>query len=136
MKTLMIDTSAYAVFKRGHSDATSQIRKAVEILVPSIVLGELRAGFEFGRRKTINHNELDAFLSSSRVSVTPVINETAERYARIYAYLRKNGRPIPTNDLWIAASAMEHSAVLLTADTHFLHIPQILVKHLSVDENL
>ena len=134
MKTLIIDTSAYAVFKRGHPEAISQIRKSAVILFPVIVLGELWAGLEVGNRRTVNRNELDLFLASSRVSVTPVINETAERYARIYAYLRKNGQPIPTNDLWIAASAMEHSAVLLTADAHFLHIPQILVEHLLIDD--
>lgn len=134
MKTLMIDTSAYALFKRGHPDAISQIRKAAAILLTTIVLGELWAGFETGSRRSVNRAELDAFLASSRVSVVPVINETAERYARIYAYLRKNGRPIPSNDLWIAASAMEQSATLLTADAHFLHIPQILVEHLSIDD--
>ena len=133
MKTIMIDTSAYALFKRGHSDAVSKIRRATKLLLPVIVLGELWAGFEIGSRRTVNRDELDAFLASSRVSMTPVHNETAERYARIYAYLRKNGRPIPTNDLWIAASAMEHSATLLTADAHFLHIPQILVEHLAIN---
>ncbi|MDX1417811.1 MAG: type II toxin-antitoxin system VapC family toxin [Candidatus Promineifilaceae bacterium] len=134
MKTLMIDTSAYAMFKRGHPEAISQIRKAEVILLPVIVLGELWAGFEIGSRRTTNRNELDAFLASSRVRVAPIINETAERYARIYAYLRENGRPIPTNDLWIASSAMEQSAVLLTADAHFLQVPQIIVEHLSLDE--
>ncbi len=66
--------------------------------------------------------------------VAPIVSATAERYARIYAYLRKNGHPIPTNDLWITASAMEHSAELLTADAHFLLLPQILVQHISIDE--
>ena len=130
----MVDTSAYALFKRGHTDAISQIRKASTILLPAVVLGELWAGFEIGSRRTTNRDELDAFLASSRVSTIPIINETAERYARIYAYLRRNGRPIPTNDLWIAASAMEHSATLLTADAHFLLIPQILVEHLAIDD--
>jgi predicted nucleic acid-binding protein len=134
MKTLMLDTSAYALFKRGHPDAISQVRKSATILLPAIVLGELWAGFEIGSRRTANRDELDAFLASSRVSATPIINETAERYARIYAYLRRNGRPIPTNDLWIAASAMEYSATLLTADAHFLPIPHILVEHLSIDD--
>ena len=133
MKTIMIDTSAYALFKRGHPDAVSMIRKATKLLLPVIVLGELWAGFEIGSRRAANRHELDAFLASSRVSMSPVNNETAERYARIYAYLRKNGRPIPTNDLWIAASAMEHSATLLTADAHFLHIPHIFVEHLAIN---
>ena len=134
MKKLMIDTSAYAAFKRGHPDAKSQIRKATSILLPVIVLGELWAGFEVVSHRKVNRDELDAFLNSPRVSVAPIVNATAERYARIYAYLRKNGRPVPTNDLWIAASAMEHSAALMTADAHFLHIPQILVHHIPSNE--
>ena len=100
-------------------------------MLPVIVLGELWAGFEVGSRRGINRDELDEFLNSPRVTVAPIVNATAERYARIYTYLRKNGRQIPTNDLWIAASAMEHSAVLLTADSHFFHLPQILVQHIS-----
>ncbi len=131
MKKLMIDTSAYAAFKRGHPNAKSQVRKATAIILPVIVIGELWAGFEIGSRREINRSDLDEFLKSPRVTVAPIVNETAERYARIYTYLRKNGRPIPTNDLWIAASAMEHSAVMLTADTHFFHLPQIILQHIS-----
>ena len=131
MKRLMVDTSAYAAFKHGHPDAKSQIRQAAAILLPAIVLGELWAGFELGSRRETNREELDAFLNSPRVTVAHSVSATAERYARIYAYLRRNGRPIPTNDLWIASSAMEHSAILLTADAHFLNLPQILVHHIT-----
>ena len=134
MKKLMIGTSAYAAFKRGHPEAIAQIRKTTAILLPAIVMGELWAGFEVGSRREINRDELEGFLNSPRVSVAPIVAATAERYARIYAYLRKLGQPIPTNDLWIAASVMEYSAVLLTADAHFLHLPQILVQHISSEE--
>jgi len=127
MTPLMLDTSAYTAFKLGDSAALEAIRKAPKILIPLIVFGELLAGFEAGSRREQNRQELTAFLQSSRVQLVPVIADTAERYARIYAYLRQKGRPIPTNDLWIAASAMEHSAELLTADRHFYHVPQIIV---------
>jgi tRNA(fMet)-specific endonuclease VapC len=126
-----LDTSAYSAFKRGHSDAVALLRKTPEILVPIIVLGELWSGFEFGSKREANRQELDAFLSSPRVSVVQVTLETAERYAVIYSFLRRNGRPIPTNDLWIAAMTMAHGATLLTADAHFLRLPQILVSHLA-----
>ena len=69
---------------------------------------------------------------SPRVKVVPTTAETAERYARIYAYLRSQGRPIPTNDLWIAASAMEHGAELITLDHHFQNMPQIAIHHLTI----
>jgi len=131
LSSLILDTSAYSAFKRGHSDAVALLRKTPEILVPIIVLGELWSGFEFGRKRKANRQELDAFLGSPRVSIVQVTLETAERYAVIYSFLRRNGRPIPTNDLWIAAMTMAHGAILLTANAHFLRLPQILVSHLA-----
>ncbi|MEA3441666.1 MAG: type II toxin-antitoxin system VapC family toxin [Chloroflexota bacterium] len=130
MKTLMLDTSAYAAFMRGHLEAISALRKAQSVIIPIVAMGELLAGFEVGSRRQKNRAELKEFLSSPRVRVVDANQETSERYALIYAYLRGVGQPVPTNDLWIAASAMEHSATLLTADAHFLHIPQIIVTHI------
>lgn len=131
MTPLMLDTSAYVAFKKGHRDAVTALRQAEKILIPTTVLGELLAGFEAGSRSQKNRTGLEEFQKSPRVSVVPTKMETAERYAHIYAYLRKNGRPIPTNDLWIAASAMEHSAELLTYDAHFLSVVQVLVTYIS-----
>ena len=128
MIPLMLDTSAYTAFKLGDATVLEAIRKAPKILIPLIVFGELLAGFEAGSRREQHRQELISFLQSPRVRLVPVIADTAERYALIYAYLRQKGRPIPTNDLWIAASAMEHSAELLTADGHFLHVPQIITR--------
>ncbi len=131
MTPLMLDTSAYAAFKRGHPKAVDALRTAATILLPIVVLGELLAGFEAGNRREKNREELQRFLQSGRVRLVPTGEGTAERYALIYAYLRENGRPIPTNDLWIAAATMEQSALLLTADSHFLNLPQILIDFLS-----
>ena len=133
---LLIDTSAYAAFKRGHAEAIAALRQARSILIPAIVLGELLAGFNVGGKSEKNRSELSEFQFSSRVSLVKITRETAERYAHIYAYLRGIGRPIPTNDLWIAASAMEHGAELLTLDTHFLNVPQIMIIHLSSDSSV
>ncbi len=127
----MLDTSAYTAFKRGRPSAVVPISQAQMILLPAVVMGELLAGFEIGSRRQQNRDELDAFWQSSRVRLVEITDQTSERYALIYAFLRRNGRPIPTNDLWIAASAMEHSARLLTADSHFLNLPQILVTFLD-----
>jgi tRNA(fMet)-specific endonuclease VapC len=131
MTPLMLDTSAYSAFKVGDASTLDVIRQAAKILIPLVVYGELLAGFAAGSQEKQNRQELAAFLASPRVDLVPVIADTAERYAVIYAYLRGKGRPIPTNDLWIAALAMEHSALLLTADEHFTHVPQIMVRHLA-----
>ena len=62
------------------------------------------------------------FINTPRVKVVPCTAATADLYALVYAALRRNGQPIPTNDLWIAASSLEHGAALLTLDAHFKHI--------------
>jgi tRNA(fMet)-specific endonuclease VapC len=128
VSTLMLDTSAYSAFKRGHPEAIDALRQASSILMPSIVLGELLAGFEVGGRREENRRELVEFQHSPRVRIVQITEDTAERYARIYAHLRTAGRPVPTNDLWIAASAMEHGAELLTTDRHFLDVPQVVAR--------
>lgn len=128
---LMLDTSAYSAFKRSHLGVIVAIRQADEILLPSTVHGELLVGFETGSRTEENRGSLNEFLQSPRVKLVPAGTETAEHYARIYAYLRSQGLPIPTNDLWIAASAMEHSAELVTFDEHFTHVEQIIVRFIE-----
>lgn len=127
MIRLTLDTSAYSAFKRGHAGVVSYLRSAEEILLPSIVMGELLGGFEAGRRSRRNRDELRLFLESPRVKLVSIGDATAERYAVIYASLRATGQPIPTNDLWIAASVMEHGTELVTLDHDFAQVAQILV---------
>jgi predicted nucleic acid-binding protein len=122
MRPLLIDTNAYAAFKRGDADIVEALSWADSVGVNSIVLGELLAGFAAGTREARNREELSRFLESPRVRVMPVTTRTADSYAMVYAGLRRKGTPIPTNDLWIAASAMECGAALLTLDTHFSHV--------------
>ena len=131
MSRLLIDTSAYSAFMRGNSAAIDAIREADEIYVSATVLGEMLAGFVSGSRRTKNEAELARFFDSPRVNLVDVDEETARRYAVIFSTLRAAGTPIPTNDLWIAASAMQHGLRLLTADAHFERVPQILIQQIS-----
>ena len=126
---LLVDTSAYSGFMRGHPEIKVAIQEADEIFVNSIVLGELGAGFIKGRRRRKNEAELKRFLGSPRVNLVDVTENTAERYAVILNSLWQARTPIPTNDIWIAASAMEHGLQVLTTDDHYQKVPQILVKH-------
>jgi tRNA(fMet)-specific endonuclease VapC len=122
VRTIAIDTNAYAAFKKGNADALAVLRHAAEIHLSATVLGELLAGFAAGSREAANRSELTQFLSSPRVRVQPCGAATADFYALVYAALRRQGLPIPTNDVWIAASCMEHGAALLTLDAHFAHV--------------
>lgn len=122
MRAVMLDTNAYSDFMLGAADVTEVIAHADQLWLNSVVLGELLGGFAAGSRQAKNRAELARFLDSPRVDVLPITAATADCYALVYAGLRRKGQPIPTNDLWIAASAMEHSAALLTRDAHFAHV--------------
>ena len=124
----LLDTSAYSAFKRGHTETVDVVRRAPELLVSAVSLGELVGGFLGGGRADDNRRELDEFLRSPRVRAVPVSEATAERYAVSWLALRRAGRPVPTNDLWIAAAAMEHGAEVCTLDRDFLRIPGLLVR--------
>jgi tRNA(fMet)-specific endonuclease VapC len=130
---VLLDTSAYSAFKRGRTEAVQAVRQAESLHLTSVVLGELKAGFRAGRHAQRNEAELRLFLASPRVHTVPVDEETAERYAVIWDGLRGAGTPIPTNDVWIAASAMQHGLIVLTADRHFQRVAQILVEYMSLD---
>jgi predicted nucleic acid-binding protein len=127
MTRILLDTSAYSALLRGDERVRDALRQAEEVRVNPVVLGELLAGFLRGRHRRRNEEELRQFLASPRVHIVPIDEQTAERYALVLAALRRRGRPIPSNDLWIAASAAQHGLRLLTLDAHFLHVEQILV---------
>lgn len=95
------------------------VRGNEEILFSTIVAGELLHGFRDGTRYERYRRELEAFLASPYVTVVPVSMTTADRFARIVVGLKSKGRPIPTNDIWIAAQAMETGADLAFFDRHF-----------------
>ncbi|MBI4269409.1 MAG: type II toxin-antitoxin system VapC family toxin [Candidatus Rokubacteria bacterium] len=116
---ILLDTNAYSALMRGHEEVADRVRRAERIVLSTVVAGELLLGFRLGTRLKKNMAELDAFLDSPYVSLVPVTLTTADRFARIAAALRAKGRPIPTNDIWIAAHAMETGAELLSFDDHF-----------------
>ena len=119
---MLLDTNAYAAFMLGKVEVVEVIAHADSLLINSVVLGELLGGFAAGTREAANRAQLARFLDSPRVDVVAVTAQTADSYALIYSGLRRKGQPIPTNDLWIAASAMEHGAGLLTRDVHFRQV--------------
>lgn len=131
MNRVCLDTSAYALFARGLPAAVEAIRRAREVLMPVVTLGELRAGFLLGSRTEWNEQRLRAFLDHPAVRVLEVDEEASHRYAEVFATLRRAGTPIPANDLWIAALAIREGAVLLTSDEHFRRIPQVVSRLLD-----
>jgi len=116
---LCIDTNAYRSVTEGDPFCVSAIQMAGTLAFSPIVLGELRAGFKFGKQETRNEDTLQSALARKRVITLEINSSTSIIYASIWAELKKKGRPIPTNDMWIAAQCVEYDLVLLTKDAHF-----------------
>ncbi len=128
MNGILLDTSAYSDMARGNREVLDAVQTAENIGVNPVVIGELLSGFAHGAYALQNVKQLELFLDSPRCVVLPIVKESAQRYASIHATLRKAGTPIPANDLWVAATAMEYGLTVVTLDKHFARIPQILCR--------
>jgi tRNA(fMet)-specific endonuclease VapC len=122
---LALDTSAYRLVMEGQPEAVRWARAAERLLMPVPVLAELRFGFLNGTRGRENEAHLARFLDRPRVEVLRCDEETAVRYAELKLQLQRQGAPIPINDVWIAALALQHQATLFTRDSDFERIPQL-----------
>lgn len=120
-----IDTNRYRDFCAGDSATLDIVQRAERIYLPFVTVGELRAGFVLGRHTQSNERVLSEFLSSPRAQVLYATETTTRQYAQLYLQLRRQGTPIPTNDLWIAALTLENDLRLLSRDSHFDHLPQL-----------
>ncbi len=131
MRRVMLDTNAYAALLAGDVVVRDALAAATEILLPLFVVGELEAGFRGGTRYTENVAILQRFISRPEVRDVASGRETARRYGEIKDTLKRAGTPIPANDIWIASSAIEHAATLITYDRHFT-----TVRHLKLWRHL
>jgi len=119
----LLDTNAYVALKRSHDAVVRIVRDSNELVFSMVVIGELLFGFRNGTRYERNARELDELLSQPRVSTLEVTRTTADRFGRIATALRKAGTPIPSNDIWIAAHALESGGELISFDRHFEAVP-------------
>ncbi|MGH9513453.1 MAG: type II toxin-antitoxin system VapC family toxin [Terriglobales bacterium] len=122
---LALDTNRYTDLCRGNKSVVEIVELADEVWIPFIVLGELRAGFAVGTQGPQNDAILRRFLLKSGVGVLYADEQTTHHYAAIYRQLRKQGTPIPTNDMWVAALVLQHSLSLCARDAHFDALPQL-----------
>jgi len=122
---LALDTNRYTDLCRGIANVVETVEAADEVWLPFVVLGELRAGFAVGSQGPRNEAVLRRFLLKPGVDVLYADDQTTHHYAQVYRQLRKQGTPMPTNDMWIAAVVLQHSLVLYDRDAHFDALPQL-----------
>jgi tRNA(fMet)-specific endonuclease VapC len=122
---ILLDTNRYRDFCEGSKEALDVIQRARRVYFPFVVLAELRAGFLCGTLARQNEKSLTVFLNSPRVRVLLADEETTHHFARVFAQLRLQGTPIPVNDIWIAALAVQHDLLLFSRDRHFGCLPQV-----------
>lgn len=121
----LLDTNVYSAFNRGDTRLRNIFVSTNELLLPLIVVGELRAGFAAGNKPEQNEKLLQQFLDSPAVSTVTISDQTTRQFAKIYKELKQAGRLIGTNDLWIAALALEHNITLVTLDNDFSALPAL-----------
>jgi predicted nucleic acid-binding protein len=120
---LCLDTNRLSDALAEADDVLDRLETAEAIYVPVIVLGEIRSGFLRGRRRADNETRLSWFLAQDGVSTLAIDAPVSHRYASLHQTLRTAGKPVPTNDLWIASLAVTHGLVLYTRDAHFAQVP-------------
>jgi tRNA(fMet)-specific endonuclease VapC len=118
----VIDTNVYTDLMNGHQSVESALESFERILLPVTVLGELLYGFTYGSKEAENRMQLERFLSRDFVKLSCVCRATSEYYALLMTSLRRNGTPLPTNDVWIAAAACAQKVPLISRDRHFTKI--------------
>jgi len=114
---LILDTNALSAAAEGDPDIVRILAAARELALPVIVLGEYRYGIAQSRHRARYQRWLDALIVDCRV--LDLTEQSTHHYAKIHVELRQAGKPIPTNDLWIAALCRQHGLPLLSRDRHF-----------------
>jgi tRNA(fMet)-specific endonuclease VapC len=122
---IALDSNRYDDLVTGDVSVAEIIETAEAVYLPFVVVGELRAGFAAGARQAENERLLRLFLMKDDVEILFADEQTTYHYASAYSQLRRQGTPIPTNDLWIAALVLQHDLSLCTRDRHFDNLAQI-----------
>jgi tRNA(fMet)-specific endonuclease VapC len=123
---LALDTNRYVDLCKGLEPTVGLVATATDVMLPFVVVAELRAGFALGKRSAENERVLRRFLGKPGVSILYADEQTTHHYAAIFRQLRRQGTPIPSNDLWIATLVLQHDLALHHRARHFDHLPQIL----------
>jgi tRNA(fMet)-specific endonuclease VapC len=123
---LLLDTNIVIALFARERKVMQKLRRAAAVFLPSIVVGELLYGALKSAQVTANMARIEQLALSSAVLACDL--DTARHYGRIKDQLRRKGRPLPDNDIWIAAQAQQHALILVSRDTHFQEIDKLKVQ--------
>ncbi len=116
----LLDTNIVSAALDGDPNVWAEIANADQVLLVSVVAGELYFGAINSAHPDQNYQQIENFISS--VAVLPIDIEVARRYGRMGWELQKAGTKIPQNDMWVAATALRHGLTLSTRDSHFQYV--------------
>lgn len=122
---LALDTNRYTDLARGVPEVVNNVGQAEAVYLPFITVAETRAGFLLGQRRMENEGVFLKFLTRSNVYILHPDDQTTHVYADLFRQLRRQGTPIPSNDLWTAALVVQHGLTLYARDKHFDALPQL-----------
>ena len=122
---LVIDTNRYSDLGKATVEVEETLARADEVLMPFVVLAELRVGFRRGSRWVENEKMLERFLAQPGYGVLYADRATINFFTDLSVYLLDRGLPIPTHDKWIAALTLQHGLTLYSRDKHFDYLPQL-----------
>ena len=120
---MILDTNALSAFVDGDTGVGAVLRRQPRAAIPVIVLGEFRYGIAESRHRAAYEAWLDSQLS--HFDILAITDETTVAYAALRVALKRSGRPIPANDAWIAALALQHRLPILSRDQHFDVVPDL-----------
>ena len=121
----LLDTNVLVDAFKARLDIPTTIQRSEAVFVSEIVLGEFKAGLNNSASGRKQREALDAFLHLPNVVEITLTPATTDLYAKVFRSLREAGRPIPVNDIWLAAQALEHGAVLVSRDRHFAAVANL-----------
>jgi len=120
---VILDTNCLSAIADGDAGAAEMLEHALDVVLPIVVIGEYTYGIRQSRHREAYEAWLRKMIESCRILTANL--RTADEYAAIRLELKSAGRPIPENDIWIAAMARQHDLPVLSRDGHFDHVPGI-----------
>lgn len=123
----LLDTNIIIALFANEAVVQKNLAKNIQIFIPSVALGELYYGALKSRNALSNSRLIDEFAFNNAIIVCD--EKTAWHYGSIKKYLKDKGKPVPENDIWIAAMSSQHEMVLVTRDEHFKEIEEVKVAY-------